>query len=209
MNFFNLFYKNLIGCKIKESDLMYNNNVKKNNSNYSIISFTPNFSTEKYKIDKLVDKLKTDNRNYIFDDIKTFDDQLQKITDKLNELKSINTIKGGGNEFEKKDDINEFEKKDDINEFEKKGDINEFEEIYNQIRSEPFDYDDLIYNYKSDELNDLKLINTTKGGGDEFEEMYNQIRSKPFDYDDLIYNYKSDEKYYMINESDTDKDNEI
>ena len=158
MNFFNLFYKNLIGCKIKESDLMYNNNVKKNNSNYSIISFTPNFSTEKYKIDKLVDKLKTDNRNYIFDDIKTFDDQLQKITDKLNELKSINTIKGGGNEFEKKDDINEFEKKDDINEFEK---------------------------------------------------MYNQIRSKPFDYDDLIYNYKSDEKYYMINESDTDKDNEI
>ena len=191
MNFFNLFYKNLIGCKIKESDLMYNNNVKKNNSNYSIISFTPNFSTEKYKIDKLVDKLKTDNRNYIFDDIKTFDDQLQKITDKLNELKSINTIKGGGNEFEKKDDINEFEK------------------MYNQIRSKPFDYDDLIYNYKSDELNELKLINTTKGGGDEFEEMYNQIRSKPFDYDDLIYNYKSDEKYYMINESDTDKDNEI
>ena len=158
MNFFNLFYKNLIGCKIKESDLMHNNKVKVNNFNSLTVSLVPKYSVEKYKIDKLVDKLKTDNRNYIFDDIKTFNDQLQKITDELNELKSINTIKGGGNEFEKKGDSNEFEKKDDIN---------------------------------------------------EFEEMYNQIRSKPFDYDDLIYNYKSDEKYYMINESDTDKDNEI
>lgn len=120
MNFFNLFYKNLTGYEIKDSDLMCNNNVKKNTSDYSIISFTPNYFTEKYKIDKLIDKLKTDNRNYIFDDNKTFDDQLQKITDELNELKLINTIKGGGDKFK---------------------------EMYDEIRSEPLDFNDLIYKF--------------------------------------------------------------
>lgn len=95
MSFFNLFYKNLIGCKIKESDFMCNDKVKVNNFNYSVVSLTPKYSTEKYKIDKLIDKLKTGNRNHTLNDYETFNDQIQKITDELNELKLINTMKGG------------------------------------------------------------------------------------------------------------------
>ena len=120
MSFFNLFLKNLINCKIKDSDFTHNNSVKNNNFDYLSVSLSPSNSMEKYAVDELVNKLKLDNGHYTFNNYESLNDQLQKISEELDKLKLNNTIKGGGDEFK---------------------------ETYDQIRSEPLDFNDLIYKF--------------------------------------------------------------
>ena len=102
MSFFNLFFKNLFGYKIEKSDIIRDNSVKE-------IKFN---SIEKYKNDKLVNKLNMDNRDYLFIDYQSLDDQLQKITNELNDLK-LNS-KSGGNGKGTKKKTNKSGKKDKI-----------------------------------------------------------------------------------------------
>ena len=91
MSFFNLFFKNLLGYKIEKSDIIRDNSVKE-------IKFN---SIEKYKNDKLVNKLNMDNRDYLFIDYQSLDDQLQKITNELNDLK-LNSKSGGDGKGKKR-----------------------------------------------------------------------------------------------------------
>ena len=101
MSFFNLFFKNLLGYKIEKSDIIRDNSVKE-------IKFN---SIEKYKNDKLVNKLNMDNRDYLFIDYQSLDDQLQKITNELNDLK-LNSKSGGDGKGKKR--INKSGKKNKI-----------------------------------------------------------------------------------------------
>ena len=102
MSFFNLFFKNLLGYKIEKSDIIRDNSVKE-------IKFN---SIEKYKNDKLVNKLNMDNRDYLFIDYQSLDDQLQKITNELNDLK-LNGKIGGVKNSGKNNKIKEIVKKID------------------------------------------------------------------------------------------------
>ena len=95
MSFFNLFFKNLFGYKIEKSDIIRDNSIKE-------IKFN---SIEKYKNDKLVNKLNMDNRDYLFIDYQSLDDQLQKITNELNDLKLNSKSGGNGKKSGKKDKI--------------------------------------------------------------------------------------------------------
>ena len=96
MSFFNLFFKNLIGCKIKESDIICNNSIKKNNPDYLNVSLSLSDSKEKYAVNKVIDKLKLDDRQRTFNNYDSFNDQLQKISDELDRLKLSDTVDGGG-----------------------------------------------------------------------------------------------------------------
>ena len=96
MSFFNLFFKNLLGCKIKESDIICNKFIKKNNSDYLNVSLSLSDSKEKYAVNKVIDKLKLDDRQYTFNNYESFNDQLQKISDELDRLKLSDTVNGGG-----------------------------------------------------------------------------------------------------------------
>lgn len=122
MSFFNLFLKNLINCKIKDSDFTHNNSVKNNNFDYLSVTLSPSNSMEKYAVDELINKLKLDNGHYTFNNYESLNDQLQKISEELDKLKLNNTIKGGEPTFE---------------------------EIYNKFQTEQFKYDDLIYVYQN------------------------------------------------------------
>ena len=106
MSFFNLFFKNLIGCKIKESDLICNNSIKKNNPDYLNVSLSLSDSKEKYTVNKVIDKLKLDDRQYTINDYESFSDQLQKISDELDRLKLSDTF-DGGERFKRKLDFKE------------------------------------------------------------------------------------------------------
>lgn len=102
MSFFNLFFKNLIGCKIKESDIICNNSIKKNNPDYLNVSLSLSDSKEKYTVNKVIDKLKLDDRQRTFNNYDSFNDQLQKISDELDRLKLSDTVDGGGEGIKRK-----------------------------------------------------------------------------------------------------------
>ena len=113
MSFFNLFFKNLIGCKIKESDIICNNSIKKNNPDYLNVSLSLSDSKEKYAVNKVIDKLKLDDRQRTFNNYDSFNDQLQKISDELDRLKLSDTVDGGGGKRKLKIVEKKIDKSDD------------------------------------------------------------------------------------------------
>ena len=200
MNFFNLFYKNLIGCKIKESDLMCNDKIKVNNFNYSVVSLTPKYSVEKYKIDKLIDKLKTDNRNYTLNDYETFNDQIQKITDELNELKLINTTEGReGGTKRKKSEMEESEMEEsemEESEMEESEKEESEKEESEKEESEMEVEDEVPIPGKKPPLKKIKHNNGNETPKYEinYDDVYKIIKtsyySNVLDYDDNMYEFK-------------------